>query len=63
MKLENIRPRIIFEQNQCFKCKFYTGKGRCLAFPDEIPDEVFSGDFIHNKKHPKQKNIVLFEKI
>ena len=33
-----------------------------MAFPEkEIPDEIFSGEFIHDKKHPDQDNDILFE--
>lgn len=50
----------------CSKCKnFNTGKlsFTCKAFPDGIPDDILTEDFIHKKIHPKQKNKILFEPI
>lgn len=50
---------------QCFKCKNYYGLNHCLAFPDEeeIPQDIYEDEFEHTKKHPEQKNDILFEPI
>ena len=35
--------------------------GVCTAFDRGIPKNIFVGNFDHNKKHPEQKNNILFE--
>jgi hypothetical protein len=61
--LENYTPDVKTINNICFNCRFYAGRGKCTAFPKEIPDDIFSGDFKHNKVHPKQENTIIFEPI
>ena len=36
-------------------------KIRCAAFPDGIPREILFRDFDHTKKHPDQKNEIVYE--
>lgn len=33
----------------------------CEAFPKGIPEDIITGLFMHTKKHPEQKNDVVFE--
>jgi hypothetical protein len=35
----------------------------CEAFPDGIPDEIFSGKNDHSKPLPSQKNTIVFEPV
>jgi len=51
----------------CLDCK-HLEKGKtkddrtyCKAFPEGIPFEILFGGWAHTKKHPKQKNDILFE--
>ena len=52
---------------QCFKCKnliWNECELMCSAFGEEndnIPKDIWNNKFIHNKKHPKQLNDLLFE--
>jgi hypothetical protein len=51
---------------QCADCKhlIFSPIGTpytCPAFPDGIPNNIIFGTFIHTKKHPKQKNDILFD--
>lgn len=47
----------------CEKCKHFRAlSGGCDAFPNEIPDEIVSGENKHSKPLPKQKNKIVFEK-
>lgn len=46
----------------CLKCKhFRRVEGGCDAFPDEIPDEITSGQNKHSKPLPEQENNIVFE--
>ncbi|GEM_PF-3939170 len=37
--------------------------GWCAAFPDgPVPDDIFMGEFDHTKRHPDQKNDIVYEK-
>lgn len=36
--------------DQCFRCSNYTGAKECEAFPDGIPQEIYSGLFDHSKE-------------
>jgi hypothetical protein len=48
----------------CFKCKnFNQIAGGCKAFPDDIPNEILSGENDHSKPLPEQKNNIIFEPI
>lgn len=48
----------------CFNCKnFDQIVGGCLAFPDDIPNEIISGENDHSKPLPDQKNNVIYEPI
>ncbi len=54
------------ENSLCPACKHLdinteTLAFECAAFPEGIPEEILSGEFIHTKKHPKQNNEILFE--
>ena len=54
---------------QCVYCKHYKGKRMdedenfkpyCSAFPDEIPDEIYNNEFIHDKPY-KGDHGIMFE--
>ena len=52
---------------KCFDCVHFNFNGdglghSCKAF-DLIPDDIFFNEFDHTKKHPAQKNDILFEEI
>jgi hypothetical protein len=47
---------------QCLVCINYQFKFKCLAFPKGIPEEILINKFDHTKKHPDQKNNIVFEK-
>jgi len=48
----------------CFKCKNFNDIiGGCKAFPDDIPNEILSGENDHSKPLPDQKNDIVFEPI
>lgn len=51
---------------QCFECKhliFNPAEFRCPAFPDQpIPYEILTNQFNHIKRHPEQKNDIVFER-
>ena len=51
-------------RSQCPKCKHFISAGRleCKAF-GKIPLEILNNEFIHNKKHPDQKNDIIFKPI
>jgi len=34
---------------------------KCPAFPDGMPDNILSSEFLHFEKHPDQKNDIVFE--
>ena len=48
---------------QCMNCKNYSNEFKCDAFPQRIPDDIFTGEFDHTEKHPDQDNDILFEVI
>lgn len=53
------------KMSQCFKCIHLSGAKRCDAFPEEIPDEVYENNFIHNKIYSRDgisDNGIVFEK-
>lgn len=43
--------------SQCFFCKNNLPKGKCVAFPDGIPDEITKNFFIHNKPYEGDNGI------
>lgn len=48
----------------CFDCKhFRRFEGGCNAFPNDIPDEITSGQNDHSKPLSFQKNNIVFEPI
>jgi hypothetical protein len=48
----------------CFKCiHLNPDGGGCRAFPQGIPDEILSGENLHKKPLPEQKNKIVFEPI
>jgi hypothetical protein len=47
----------------CINCKHYWGVNSCDAFPDGIPDEIFTGSNKHSKPLKNQGNDLVFEKI
>lgn len=48
--------------NQCHLCLNYGGEGVCLAFPDGIPDEIWSGEVDHSQPY-KGDNGFRFEPV
>lgn len=57
----------LFENCLCVKCVHLEATPvsvDCPAFsPNGIPEEILIGEFVHDKKHPDQKNEILFEEI
>ena len=41
----------------CIKCRNYTGGGTCTAFPEDIPNDILDGSFIHTKPYPGDHGI------
>jgi len=58
---------MIYESPKCMQCQNYhfdiCNKIVCKAFPNGIPENILIGEFNHTKKHPEQKNNILFEPI
>lgn len=53
---------MIISKPICFKCKHFQDREkehwfRCAAFPNGIPDEIFTGIVVHTKKYPGDKGI------
>ena len=46
---------------QCRDCKNYMWRTTCLAYPDGIPDELFSGLIRHDKPFEGDNGIVFEE--
>lgn len=52
---------MIFVRPICFSCIHYNiEKGNCKAFPNEIPDIIYTGDNRHSEPLPEQKNDIIF---
>lgn len=49
------------EISQCVDC-IYWRQGACVAFPKEIPMDILTNEFIHDKKHSKQTGPVIFKR-
>jgi len=49
------------QSNQCLFCKHYIYLS-CKAFPDEIPDEIFTGEYDHTEPY-EGDNGIRFEPI
>lgn len=49
--------------NQCGKCKYYNGRHKCVAFPEEIPPEFWVGSADHNIPVQDQYGEITFEPI
>lgn len=47
---------------QCLMCKHFDGDMKCEAFPKEIPQEIFNGEYDHSKPYPGD-NGIRFEEI
>jgi hypothetical protein len=47
----------------CDICKHYNGDdtGTCKAFPEEIPSDIISCEFLHFEKHPDQADDTTFD--
>lgn len=44
---------MIHRQDQhCQFCLHYQGERKCLAFPDEIPDLLWTGKNLHHETYP-----------
>lgn len=50
------------QSNQCILCKHYTFAKTCDAYPDGIPDEIFTGEVDHTKPY-KGDHGIQFEEI
>jgi hypothetical protein len=51
------------ESTYCAGCANYLSMGKCLAFPEKIPEDIFYGLKEHEKPIPKQGNNIVFEPI
>jgi len=52
--------------SQCIQCKYLDEEPstlKCKAFPDGIPEDILSNEFVHSKKYPDQSNDILFEPV
>ena len=47
---------------QCMLCKHYRRGTTCAAFPDGIPEDVWSAYVRHDKPLPGQGNDIVFER-
>lgn len=47
----------------CLLCKNYQDNGKCLAFPDGIPENILRGEDEHSKPLPEQNNNLVFEPV
>jgi hypothetical protein len=43
--------------DQCIKCIHYTGSMQCDAFPKEIPDPIWTGEYDHTEPYPGDHGI------
>jgi hypothetical protein len=48
--------------NSCLKCIHFGGWKKCLAFPDGIPEEIWTGKEKHIKPYPNDGGIVFKSK-
>ena len=48
---------------QCLNCQQYIFNIRCKAFPKKIPQDIFNGTVIHDKKDKRQKNDIIYTPI
>ena len=46
--------------SQCAQCRHYNGDYSCVAFPDEIPESLLSGEQKHDFVIPSQQGNVIF---
>ncbi len=49
--------------NQCGLCEYYTGRHKCVAYPEEIPDKFLLGDELHDVVEEDQYGQITFEAI
>lgn len=49
--------------SQCQICKHYQLLGRCPAFEDEIPNQIYLNEIVHDKPLEEQDNDIVFEEI
>jgi len=45
------------EGTQCVECIHFRGLSSCEAFPDKIPEEIFTGLIDHSKPYPNDQGI------
>jgi len=50
---------------RCYNCIYFRGAkvGTCEAFPDQIPNRIWSGNFEHDKPFPGDRGITFKRKI
>jgi hypothetical protein len=48
---------MIAEPPVCVDCKHYLRKGRCRAFPERIPDEIWYRRHLHTESFPGDHGI------
>ncbi len=47
----------------CLHCKHYEFGLRCPAFPEEIPDDIFTGEVEHDQMRSDQEGECIFTPI
>lgn len=50
-----------FDKSQCKRCSRYTGGIYCDAFPDGIPEEILTNEFIHKNPYTTGGVELLFD--
>ena len=48
-------PAVIF--SQCNGCLHYKGFGKCVAFPDNIPEEIIRNKVKHDKGYTPETTV------
>lgn len=47
----------VIKEPVCVLCKHVREWGKCDAFPDGIPEEIMSGENLHDKPFPGDRDI------
>jgi hypothetical protein len=48
------------QKDLCYKCKWFAGLDVCFAYPDGIPDRIYTGDNNHTERQPDQTGDFVF---